>query len=496
VTRRISTLALLLAAACATAKNPPAPTIRQADQGLPSAAELPEGRERAAYAAAHGHEAKGDGAGSAPEQARGEWAAAAAGYAELAESPAGADWRVPLRHRAAELYLRAQRWDKAAEVAQAILADAQATEPSRAIAARLAATGWLGAANASVKAGQLEKLDLGAERKDAARPPPAPWKRFVDAVDAYLARTAADPDLRRPPTDRRPSAAELALVAAEVQYAYGELDDARRRLDAAIERWPADPELLEQAIPLYLATLAARGDHAGHAAAIDRLRERIAAEAKAPERKAALAKVLEALDRARAGTRFASAEELLRQGKAADAARAFEAAAEHGAPDAASALHNAAVAWDQASEPARAAAARERLLRDHGDAATAAEAALRLAAFRSRERDHVGAARLYEEYLRRWPQSPSRCLALRNLASELDQSDRPADAGARYVAFGTDGACAKTDPNIAARALVRAGRLFEGQAKTAYEGAAALEGVSEPEAKGQVADAKRRLKEL
>jgi hypothetical protein len=492
VTLRISILALLLAAACATASKGAAPAIHPADQGLPSAAELPEDRERATYAAAHAHEAKGDAAGSATEQARGEWAAAAAGYAEVADSPVAADWRVPLRHRAAELYLRAQRWDKAADVAQAILADAQATDPSRAVAARLAATGWLGAANAAVKAGQLEKLELGAERKGVARPPPAAWKRFVDAADAYLARAGADPDLRR--SDRRPSAAELALVAAEVQYAYGDLDDARRRLDAAMERWPADPELLEQAIPLYLATFSARGDHAGHAAAVDRLRDRIAAEAKAPEPKAALAKVLEGLDRARAGARFASAEELLRQGKAADAARAFEAAAAPGAPDAASALHNAAVAWDQASEPARAAGARERLLRDHGDAPTAAEAALRLAAFRSRERDHAGAARLYEDYLRRWPQSPSRCLALRNLASELDQAGRAVDAAARYVAFGTEDGCAKADPNIAARALVRAGRLFDGQAKAAYEGAAALEGVSDAEAKGQVTEAKQRLK--
>ncbi len=496
MTKRIFIPAFLLAAAaCATVKG--SFPIRQADQGLPSAAQLPDGAERDAYAAAHGHEAKGDTAG-AHDQARGEWAAAANGYAELAERPAASEWRVPLLHRAAELYLRAQRWEKAAEAAQAIVADPQASDASRAIGARLAATAWLGAANAAVKAGQLEKLDLGADRKDGARPPPAPWKRVVEATDAYVARASADPELRRAPGDRRPSAADLVVVAAEVQYAYGEIDDARRRLEMALERWPADPELLNEAIPMYLATFLARGDRAGHAAAIERLRERLEAEAaKSPDRKAALGEVLGGLGRARAGARFAGAEDLIRQGKAAEGARAFEAAAaEPGAPEVANALHNAAVAWDQAGEPAKAAAIRERLLKDHPDAAVTGEDALRLAAFRSRQGDHAGAARLYDDFLRRWPESPSRCLALRNVASELDVAERPAEAAVRYLAFGKDQGCAKADLNVAARALVRAGRLFEAQAKTAYSGAAALEGITEPEAKRQAAEAKRRLKGL
>jgi len=487
---------LLAAVACATAKGGAA--IRQADQGLPSAAQLPEGPERTAYAAAHGHEAKGDAAGAAHDQARGEWALAAAGYADLAERSAAAEWRVPLRHRAAELYLRAQRWDKAADAAQAIVADPQASDASRAIGARLAATAWLGAANAAVKAGQLEKLDLGADRKDGPRPAPPAWKRVVEATDAYLARAGADPELRRPAGDRRPSAAELVLVAAEVQYAYGEIEDARRRLEAALERWPADPELIDEAIPMYLATFLVRGDRAGHASAIERLRERLEAEAaKSPERKAALAKVLNGLGRARTGARLAAAEDLLEHGKPADAARAFEAAAEEpGAPEAANALHNAAVAWEKAGEPAKAAAIRERLLERHPDAAVTAEDALRLATFRSRQGDHAGAARLYDDFLRRWPASPSRCLALRNVASELDVAERAAEAAPRYLAFGKDQGCAKAEPNVAARALVRAGRLFEAQAKASYRGATAIEGVTEPEAKGQVAEAKRRLKGL
>jgi hypothetical protein len=491
--RVLVTAILLAGSACATARK--GPPVRQADQGLPAAAQVPEGPERTALETASAHEAKGDAAGAAHDEARAQWTAAAGGYADLADRPEAAAWRVPLRHRAAELLVRAQRWDRAAETAHRIVADPEASETSRAIGARLAATAWLGAANAAAKAGQLEKLDLGSERKDGARPPPAPWKRFLDAADAYLARADADPELRRPPSERRPSAAELALVAAEVQYAYGELEDSRRRLEAALQRWPGDPELLEQAVPLYLSTFLALGDGAGHAAAVERLRERLQAEAaRSPERKAELARVLEGLDRARAGAQFAAAEALLAQGKAADAARAFEAAAGQGAADAAGALHNAAVAWEQAGEPARAADVRERLVRDHPGAPVAADATLRLAAFRSKQGDRLAAARLYDEFLRRWPESASRCVALRNVASELDLAERPADAAARYLAFGRDPACAAADPNIAARALVRAGRLFEAQARAAYEGAAGLAGVTEAEAKAQVTDAKRRLK--
>ena len=139
---------------------------------------------------------------------------------------------------------------------------------------------------------------------------------------------------------------------------------------------------------------------------------------------------------------------------------------------------------------------RERLLRDYPEAPVTAEDVLRLAAQRSRQGDHPNAARLYGEFLRRWPDSPSRCVALRNVASELDQADQVTDAAARYLAFGKDARCAKADPSIAARALVRAGRIYEAEAKDAYGAATSLEGITDPEVKGQVSDAKKRLKGL
>jgi hypothetical protein len=496
VTRRLAVLLALALAGCATTRGGGA--AAGYDQALPQATSLPEGPDRDALEAAQAHEAKGDAAGAAHEQARAEWTAAGTAYAELAGRPGLAEWRAPLRYHGADVLLRAQRWDQAAEVAGALAADDKGSDAARAAGARLAASAAIGAANAAVRAGQLEKLDLGPERKDGPRPPPPPWRRVVESADTYLARAGADPELRRAPAGRPPSGPQIALAAAEVQYAYGELDDARRRLDAALDRWPSDPELLEQVTPLYLATYSARGDRAGQLAAVDRLGARAEAEAaKAPpDRKLAFVKIQAGLARSRASALFAQGEQLLAEKKPAEAAQAFEAAAAPGGPDAASALHNAAVAWDQAGDPVRASAARERLLRDHPEAPVTAEDVLRLAAQRSRQGDHANAARLYGEFLRRWPDSPSRCVALRNVASELDQADQAVDSAARYLAFGKDERCAKADPSIAARALIRAGRIYEGEAKAAYGAATTLEGVTDPDAKGQVSDAKKRLKGL
>jgi hypothetical protein len=480
-------------------KGAPATSIRQADHGLPAATEFPDGPDRAAYAAAHAHEAKGD-AAPAGEPSRSEWAQAAAGYAAVAERGSAADWRIPLRDRAAELFVRAQRWDDAAKAADALVADPGASDASKALAARLTAIAAVGAAGTAVRAGQLEKLDLAPRRDAAPRPPPPAWRRVVETTDAYLARSGADPEASRRRSERKPgvSPPQLALSAAEVQLAYGELDDARRRLASAIDRWPSEGEVLEQAAPLVLATYAAKGDAAGHDAELERLRARAAQEAaKATEArdKDAFARVQETLGRARAGGRFAEAEKLATDGKAADAARLFEQlAAEPGMSEPANALHNAAVAWEKAGEPGKAAGVRERIVKDHAASKVAPDDALALADWLGRKGDALGAARAYDAYLARWPDAAARCVALQNVGAELDRAGRPAEAAARYLAFGSDAACAKAAPDVAARALVVAGRLFEAQARTAFGAAANVPGVAEAETKKMVSEAKRRAR--
>ena len=68
-------------------------------------------------------------------------------------------------------------------------------------------------------------------------------------------------------------------------------------------------------------------------------------------------------------------------------------------------------------------------------------------------------------------------------------------------AFGTDGECAKLDPNTLAKVLFRSGALFEqvkdkAKAKQAFGACAALQGVTDVVATSQQVEAKNRLKAL
>jgi tetratricopeptide (TPR) repeat protein len=121
--------------------------------------------------------------------------------------------------------------------------------------------------------------------------------------------------------------------------------------------------------------------------------------------------------------------------------------------------------------------------------------------FRSKKGQHAESAKLYDEFLAKYPDSPNRCVAMQNVASELDQAKKPLDAAERYVSFGKDPACAKENANTTALALYRAGRLFQEakkkpQAKEAYAAATALKGVTDAVAKSQIEDARRRMKSL
>jgi TolA-binding protein len=512
----MSVLLLAGLAACATGGGGTgggrSERFRQADAKLPAESELDDA-ERGKLRDASNHYKLGFVAQDSGnlDQARAEWIAAAEGYADFADKFTSSEYRLPIRMRAAELFFQSLQFERAAEQAQKIVVDPQAKDISKALGSRLASQAWLNAANQKVKAGQLEPIKLAnadQRRGDKLSPrvPPGEWKRFVDATDTYLPLIDADPDSKKPPAERRGIApSQLALIAAEVEYAFDNMEDARRRFEDILKRWPGEGDVLASAVPLYLQTFLYLDDQEGYQAAVTRVREQVQAEAARatePKSKEAFAKVLEALGRAEAGTAFAAAQKLLDAGKPDEAAKAFEAVAtDPKGGDVANALHNAAVAWDKAEKPDRAAELRERILKEHADSKVAPNNALLLAVYRSKKNEHAAAAKLYEDFLQRWPDSPNRCVALQNVASELDVAKKIADAAGRYVAFGTDAACAKADPNTAARALYRAGRLFEdakqrAKAKEAYAASVAVGNVTDTVAKSQIDDAKRRMRRL
>jgi TolA-binding protein len=514
-TKRIWLPLLALAAACATpgggGRSGGADRYYQADYKLPADSQLDDA-ERAKFRDARMHYERGVVAQDSGnmDQARAEWIAAADGYVAFVQGFPSSEWRMPVLTRATELYLQSQQFEKAAEAAQRVVNDPMAKPHSKAIGSRLAATAWLSLANQKVKANQLEPIRLANadQKREGLNPrvPPGEWKRFVDATDQYLANLEADPEMKRPPAERRGlSAPQAALIAAEVAYAFDNMEAAQKRFAAILERFPAEAEVLADAVPLYLQTFLFLKDDAGYEAAVGRVRTQIEAQAQKatePNQKQAFAKVLEALGRAEATTAFGGAQKLLDAGKPAEAAQAFEALAKDPrGGDVANALHNAAVAWDKAEKPDRAAALRKQIVTEHSDSKLAPNNLLLLAVHNSKQGDHAAASKMYEEFLQKWPDSPNRCVALQNVASELDIGKKPVEAATRYVTFGTDEACAKADPNVAARALYRAGRLFQdakqrAKAKEAYAAAVKLPNVTDAVAKSQIDDAKRRMSRL
>jgi TolA-binding protein len=430
-------------------------------------------------AAAEGWDAvkRGDAAREAGklDDARAAWTRGAERF--LAAADAGPRWRLPLAFRAAELLRKAGDDERAAAAAARVAEDADADPLSRTMALHLEAQALLDLGLAQAKAGKLPPgKPLFADERNgappAARPIPGTWRRFVDAVDAYLALcdTVTEPPrpVIAPPLL---SPARLAVAAARVTFAFDDLPGARKRLASAMERWPADHQAAAEAIPLHLQTFLVVDDAAGLQAAAARLSAQLAARAeKATDagEKEGVAQQQEELRKALSDADFLAAHRLLDAGKLVEAGERFETIAAKGHPaDAPGALHNAAIAWDRAGDAARAVAARERLVRDYPDARVAPTNTLSLAVYQSKKGDHAAAAGLYGAFLERWPEHASRCIAMQNVAYELEAAGRGADAAERYLAFGKDAACAKADAKVAALALRRARALFDAAGKPA-----------------------------
>ncbi len=518
--RTVTTVLLALAgAACAAG----AFAVRPADRARPRPSELLDEVERKALSDAGRHAGLADAARDAgkADEAQAEDLAAADGFASFADRFSGSVWRLVMRRSAVERYLLAGAPQKAVEQAQKVLADAQSDPASKAVAARLTAAAWQAVALAETRAGKLEKLSLhtAAQRKGQPprpRAPPEPWKRFVEAVDAYLPLASQDPAQKLAGPDRRAAGvtgpADLALIAAEVEYAHDNLEESRRRLDRIIATWPSDASVMENAVPLDLQTFLVQKDDPGYDAAVPRVKailDPVASEARraaampgAIEEQKRAAEILGRLDDQLAlqqrGAGFAQGERLLAAGQYAQAAAAFEkfAAENRDNPDAPNALYNAAIAWDRAKEGKKAAALREQLVKDYPEARVAPQAVVAQASALSRLGEHLAAQKLYGDYLRLWPRGEQRCLALYNRGVEISAAGD--DPAAAFVAFGTDERCAKEDPKAAANLLYNAAGIFQKakkqeEAKSALEAMLGLPPVKDPAVRSWIDDARRRL---
>ncbi|MGC3996575.1 MAG: hypothetical protein QM767_03190 [Anaeromyxobacter sp.] len=515
---RLAAFLTLAAAACATGGGGASggassvggdPRFQQAGARAPAASSLEEAAG-AAYKDADTHRKRGDQAreAGASDQARAEYGAAADGYASIQAKYGVSEYQIPINLLASEMYRQAGQFDKAAQLAERVAADPHASQASKATAWHTAATDWVFAANQATKAGKLEPIKMPKleQRNGAAlnpRPPQGEWKSAITAIDGYLALLDFDPEMKKPAEQRPPiAAATLALLAAQVQYASDNMEEARRRFEFINTRFGDDPVILADALPYYAQTFRILGDEAGFQAAVAKVSAELdgqIAKATDEKQKAGLMKAKEAVTREGAGAQFAQAQKLLDAGKTAEAAAAFQALADNGTGDAAGALHNAALAWDKADQSAKAIAARERILKEFPDSKLAPTNALLLASGLAKKGEHLNSAKAYQDFLQKWPDNVNRCLAMQNVAAEYDVARKPADAAEAYLAFGKDPECAKADANSAAKTLYRAASLFSDAKKTARSKEAltacvAVQGVTDTVAKSQIENAKKLLK--
>jgi tetratricopeptide (TPR) repeat protein len=537
---------LLLIVACATTPRVSAgPTVRQADYKEPEPKTGRDSADQAQISAledVYGHMKRAQMArlSNDDDTARAEDKISADLLVRFVDRFPSDEFQLVFLRMATERYLAIRDWQAAAETAQRLVDSPHANDVSRAIGSRLAAGAWQQLAVQEMRAGKIPPLVLQSyEQRKGADPKPQvpalPWKKYVDNADLYVKLVAADPAAKVTGEERRlaggADVVQLQLIAAQVEFGYDNMEDARRRFLALIETAPSRADAMETAVPYYLETFRVLKDDAGYDQALARLQPLFAAQAKRAAEQAAapgatdadrkgaaiLAKLDDDLTRRLKGAGYTVAGELLRKGEAADkagkpadaqalyrdAAAKFEqfAAEQADSPDAPNALFNAGIAWDKAKDPKKAIAARERLVARYPDAKIVPQALVVLGVGQARDGNPAKAAQAYETYLSRWPEGPQHCVALQNLGVALQQSGRKADAAQRYQQFAADPGCLKDDPNNAARVLYEAGKLFTeakktAEARKAFQALVDLPGVTDVVPRSYQADAKERIKKM
>jgi tetratricopeptide (TPR) repeat protein len=389
--------------------------------------------------------------------------------------------------------------------------DPEATDASRALALKLEHAAWTNVAGQKVQAGQLEPLKLlrAEQRKGAPvnpRQPPGEWYQVVKAADAYLVVADKDPELAKPANDRviPSSPAQIALSAAQIEYAFDNFENARARFERIVLRWPEIADSVRPAVSLYIDTFLILKDEAGLANAVPRLREQVtaaAAKTTDPKVKENLAKVLELFSAAEEDAALKQAALMVSAGKNAEAAAAYDAfvAAHPTSPNVGVAMFNASIAWEKAGNLDKAVALREELLAKDPASKDAPKLMLSIASIKDKQGKKDAAIKLYQEVLAKYPELPERCAATYNMAVAQDSAGKKVDAAASYVKYGTDATCVKEDTNAAARILFRAAELYEkagkmADAKKAYQACAAVPGVTDLVSKSQQKESAQRAK--
>jgi cellulose synthase operon protein C len=291
---------------------------------------------------------------------------------------------------------------------------------------------------AAVQTGRLEKKEIYAGKRDvgpdgkpaAAQEIPELRRRYVAAIDKFLERGA-----------EHEMAPAFGYRAGEVLYAYGHYDEAVKRFETVVTKFPQS-EAAKFAANLILDDLLAKKDWVAAASYAARFEQEKVGGGDTGE----FAKI-------KGGARFEIAtatlrdgEQLLIDGKIQEANAKLEEGAEQYlaliAEDprrefADKMMYNAALSLEKARRPLKAAGLYERLYKDYPKSEHASEAMFRVATKNEQVFNFDRAVDTYLALVKQYPKSPQAANAQINVGFALEGQQKYERAAQEFERFAT-----------------------------------------------------------
>ena len=268
---------------------------------------------------------------------------------------------------------------------------------------------------------KLEVVKASARPSDKVTPSElnATEKALVTAVDKYLEN--AKPGDERSPT--------LAYKSAELFYVHDQLDEARRRFEDILQKYPK-AEVANYAMNLIVESDLIKKDYK----AVEEDSGRLAKGVCAADTKSKLCADLTTFELA---GKFKYADELMAKGEWDSAAKKYLelVAAEPKHEFADKALNNAAVCYENVQRFDSALKLYERIFREYPQSKLADAATFRVAVNAEKSFDYEKAIETYQRLVKDYPQSKDREAALYNTARLLEGLQRYNEAATAYVRY-------------------------------------------------------------
>jgi cellulose synthase operon protein C len=292
-------------------------------------------------------------------------------------------------------------------------------------AAYSAVLAWQKQLDFEIKSGQTPALKvlISKDRPEGEVPKPialaSTEQQYVDNSDKFIARVKAGDE----------KAPGIAYRAAEIFYTHNQFDEARKRFEAIIARFPKS-EVAKYAVNLIVESYLVDKNYAKVEEVAARLREN--KDVIDPK-----SDLFAQLTKFELGGKFKLAEELMAKGEFDLAAKKYielvQAEPKHEFAD--KALNNAAVCYENVQRFDSALRLYERIFSEYPSSKLADSALFRVAVNAEKSYDYDKAIEKYQKLVKDYPQAKDRENALFNTARLLEALQRYNEAAAAYLRF-------------------------------------------------------------